>query len=129
MQGEQLVAGVLAAIDLIVKGIQAASQSPRHESPIVAFLTPLYKLVDKSCRKHCLNCRYTFLVYNGSVHYWHISRILQRDGLRAHLIASQQIVVEAVRKLPGKQDWLARLLLQLALALLEVMLLPVACSS
>ena len=68
------------------------------------------------------NCllRYDVLVYNGSVHYWQVSRILQREGLRSHLLPSCQIVVDAVRKVPNKQEWLSSLLLQLALAQLEV---------
>ena len=64
--------------------------------------------------------RYGLLVYNGSVHYWRISRILQREGLRAHVLPSEQIVVDAVRKLPDKQELLSSLLLQLALGQLEV---------
>ena len=67
-----------------------------------------------------INCRYGVLVYNGSVHYWQISRILQREGLQCHLLPSEQIVVDAVRKLPDKQEWLSSLLLQLALGQLEV---------
>ena len=59
-------------------------------------------------------------MYNGSVHYWHISRVLQREGLRCHLLPSEQTVVDAVRKLPDKQEWLSSLLLQLALGQLEV---------
>ena len=65
-------------------------------------------------------CRYGFLVYNGSVHYWHISQALQREGRRSHLLPSTQAVVDAVRKLPDKQEWLSFLLLQLALTQLEV---------
>lgn len=67
-----------------------------------------------------INCRYGILVYNGSVHYWQISRVLQREGLRYHLLPSEQVVVDAVRKLPDKQEWLSSLLLQLALGQLEV---------
>jgi hypothetical protein len=32
--------------------------------------------------------RHGFLVVNGSVHHWHAARLLQRDGTRAHLVAS-----------------------------------------
>ena len=67
-----------------------------------------------------VNCRYGLIVYNGSVHYWHISRVLQREGLRCHLLPSEQTVVDAVRKLPDKKEWLSSLLLQLALGQLEV---------
>lgn len=66
------------------------------------------------------NCRYGFIVYNGSVHYWQISRVLQREGLRCHLLPSEQSVVDAVRRLPDKKEWLSSLLLQLALGQLEV---------
>jgi len=59
-------------------------------------------------------------VYNGSVHYWHISQALQREGRRCHLLASAQTVVDAARQLSDKQGWLSCLLLQLALAQLEV---------
>jgi hypothetical protein len=34
-------------------------------------------------------CRYSHLVYNGSVHYWHVARPLQCDKLRHHLLPSQ----------------------------------------
>ena len=67
-----------------------------------------------------ISCRYGVLVYNGSIHYWHISRVLQREGLRCHLLPSEQTIVDAVRKLPDKQEWLSSLLLQLALGQLEV---------
>ena len=59
-------------------------------------------------------------MYNGSIHYWHVARLLHRDGLRVHVLPSQQTVVDAVRKLPDQQEWLASLLLQLALSQLEV---------
>lgn len=84
------------------------------------------KLQELFCPKPCntlnlsSNCRYSLLVYNGSVHYWHISRVLQREGLRCHLLPSEQTVVDAVRKLPDRQSWLSCLLLQLALGQLEV---------
>ncbi len=67
-------------------------------------------------------------MYNGSVHYRHISQALQREGRRCHLLASAQTVVDAVRKLSDKQGWLSCLLLQLALAQLEVgHLAPMLC--
>lgn len=40
--------------------------------------------------------------------------------MRCHLLPSGQTVVDAVRKLPDKQEWLSSLLLQLALGQLEV---------
>ena len=67
-----------------------------------------------------INCLYVFLVYICSLHYWQISRVFQWEGLRCHLRPSEQTVVDAVRKLPDKQEWLSSLLLQLALGQLEV---------
>lgn len=34
--------------------------------------------------------RYSHLVYNGSVHYWHVASLLQCDKLRHHLLPSQE---------------------------------------
>ena len=81
----------------------------------IVLTEPDHKLTLSIC------CRYGVLVYNGSVHYWQISRVLQREGLRRHLLPSEQTVVDAVRKLPDKQEWLSTLLLQLALGQLEVL--------
>ena len=121
MQGQALVAGTLSAIDSVLTGINAAAQNPRcitcllQMAATLAVLSGTRKLKLKaSC------CRYGWLVYNGSVHYWRIARILHREGLRTHLLASQQTVVDAVRKLPDQQGWLASMLLQLALSQLEV---------
>ena len=44
------------------------------------------------CYTHC--CRYLFLLYNGTVHYWHVSRPLQRDKMRGHLLATAEKVVQ-----------------------------------
>lgn len=35
-------------------------------------------------------CRYSHLVYNGSVHFWHVARPLQCNKLRSHLLPSQE---------------------------------------
>ena len=40
--------------------------------------------------------RYKFLVYNGSVHFWRITRFLQTDGLRRALLPQLQKVVDAI---------------------------------
>lgn len=37
-----------------------------------------------------LTSRYSHLVYNGSVHYWHAARPLQCEKLRHHLLHSQE---------------------------------------
>jgi hypothetical protein len=36
------------------------------------------------CHPAC--CSYAALLYNGSVHFWHAARPLQRDGLRVQLL-------------------------------------------
>lgn len=38
--------------------------------------------------------RYQFLVYNASVHHWRVVAPLHRDGLRHHLLASTERVVQ-----------------------------------
>jgi hypothetical protein len=43
---------------------------------------------DKACC--AVSCRYSHLVYNGSVHFWHVARPLQCDKLRSHLLPSQE---------------------------------------
>ena len=121
MQGEELVQGVLNAIEPVVKGIQIAAQNAR--CAVLHFCISLEVYVELAFPAHneqVTACRYGFLVYNGSVHYWRISQALQREGRRCHLLASTQTIVDAVRKLSDKQGWLSCLLLQLALAQLEV---------
>lgn len=51
------------------------------------------------------NERYLFLVFNGSVHHWHVSRPLQRDSMRAHLLPSMEKVMAALEKVPGQDEW------------------------
>ncbi|GMH40123.1 hypothetical protein BSKO_08027 [Bryopsis sp. KO-2023] len=65
------------------------------------------------------NDRYAFLVYNGSVHFWHISRPLQRECLRKHLLESQQAVVEALEQVPAPEAWKVRNKINLALCFAE----------
>jgi hypothetical protein len=42
-------------------------------------------------------------VYDASVHYWHVSRPLQKPGTRQHLVASSAAVVEALKKVAGHE--------------------------
>ena len=64
--------------------------------------------------------RYAFLVYNGTVHYWQVSRPLQRDGKRASLLASQEPFVQAlVATVTGQEEWKARCLGALGMCYLE----------
>lgn len=34
------------------------------------------------------------MCYNGSVHYWRVTRVLQRDGVRVHLLPSMEQIVK-----------------------------------
>jgi hypothetical protein len=43
--------------------------------------------------------RYTFLVYNASVHYWNIARPLLRNGTRAVLLESMIRTVTMLEKM------------------------------
>jgi hypothetical protein len=43
--------------------------------------------------------RYSFLIYNASVHYWNIVRPLLRDGTRAPLLESISRVVATLEKM------------------------------
>ena len=54
--------------------------------------------------------RYTFLVYNGSVHHWHAVQPLQRRGLRHHILPSMLAVMAALGKVPGHEEWKVRVL-------------------
>ena len=53
-------------------------------------------------------CRYTFLVYNGSVKYWHVSRPLQRAAMRKYLLPSMERVMAVLDKVPGHEEWKVR---------------------
>lgn len=54
------------------------------------------------------SCRYTFLVYNGSVKYWHVSRPLQRAAMRKYLLPSMERVMAVLDKVPGHEEWKVR---------------------
>lgn len=47
-----------------------------------------------SLRRPLDNHRYSFLLYNASVYYWWASRPLQREGVRSHLLASQDRICQ-----------------------------------
>lgn len=63
--------------------------------------------------------RYTYMCYNASVHYWHVTRELQRPGVRAPLLPSMETVVKAVDGVPGQEEWKVQLRTNLALAYAE----------
>jgi hypothetical protein len=58
-------------------------------------------------------------VYNGSVTHWHVSRPLQRDAMRKHLLPSMEKVMGALEKVPGQEEWKVRNLMSLALCQAE----------
>ena len=90
--GQALVQGTLSALEEIVKGVQAASRSASG--------------------------RHSFLAYNGSVHYWTVSRPLQREGVRPLLLPTLEAVCSALATaaadVPGLDAWRARYLTLLA---------------
>lgn len=54
-----------------------------------------------ACGWLCDRGRYTYLIYNGSVHYWHASRPLQCDQLRSHLLPSAERLNQVWAKMPA----------------------------
>ena len=59
------------------------------------------------------------MCYNASVHYWHVTRVLQRPGVRAPLLPSMEAVVKAVDGVPGQEEWKVQLRTSLALTYAE----------
>ncbi|GFH19939.1 uncharacterized protein HaLaN_16976, partial [Haematococcus lacustris] len=90
--GQPLVDSTLEAIRHVQQGLELAASNP---------------------------ARYLFLVYNGSVHHWHVSRPLQRDKLRHHLLPSMEKVWQALEKVPNHEEWKVRNLMALALCQAE----------
>lgn len=70
LKGKPLVDGIQEAIKHLLAGLAIAQSTPR----------------------------YTSLIYNGSVQYWHTSRHLQRDKMRHILVASQEAFCNALDK-------------------------------
>ncbi|KAF8063688.1 CFAP46 [Scenedesmus sp. PABB004] len=67
-KGQALVAATLEAVSHVMAGVElAAAGGPRH----------------------------AHLVYNGSVHFWHVCRPLHTDGLRAHLLPASERLNQA----------------------------------
>jgi len=86
LKGPELVERTLAATAAILEGMELAASYPRH----------------------------TFLVYNGSVHFWHASWVLQREGMRKHVVDHLSRVVEYLRAVQGQDRWRSRLNIALA---------------
>ena len=91
LKGPELVAATVEAIKHVLEGIATAQANDRH----------------------------TFLLYNGSVHYWHVSRPLQRPGLRSHLGASLETVLKALERVGGQDEWRIRNMMNLAMCQFE----------
>eukprot|EP00873_Tetraselmis_striata_P015149 jgi/Tetstr1/435413/TSEL_024322.t1 len=92
LKGQDLITGTLDALKFLQQGLAVAKPNPR----------------------------YAFLVYNGTVHYWHVSRPLQRDGMRSSLLPSQEAFVQAlVASVAGQEEWKARCLGALAMCYAE----------
>ncbi|MEW5319069.1 MAG: hypothetical protein WDW38_010242 [Sanguina aurantia] len=86
-KGAAVIEGTLEAIKHLMRGMEVAVANPR----------------------------YTFLVYNGSVHHWHVARPLMRESLRTVLLPSMERVVAALERVPGQEAWKVRNLMNLAL--------------
>ncbi|CAG9462689.1 unnamed protein product [Pedinophyceae sp. YPF-701] len=90
-KGQELVDSTLQAANLIMAGMRQAGTNPR----------------------------YKFLVYNGSVHFWHCSWPLHRAGLRHHVLAMTKECCALLQSVAGTSEWRAKLLLALARCLAE----------
>ena len=79
LTGQDLVTGVERALKCLLEGIKVALQ----------------------------DSRYVFLLYDASVHYWNISRPLQKSGTRRHLVDASTSVNDALQKVSGHEEWKA----------------------
>jgi tetratricopeptide (TPR) repeat protein len=77
LKGEPLVESVHAALKCLSEGLEVALGDPR----------------------------YLFLVYDASVHYWKISRPLQKPGTRKHLIETSSAITKALESVSGHEEW------------------------
>jgi len=93
LKGEELVEGLLSTLGLVVEGIQRAEKDPRHH----------------------------FLMFNGAMHFYRISRQLQRKGLRRHLTKSIDTVAGCLsgKYFKGGHEWRANFFVAQALCLAE----------
>eukprot|EP00200_Dunaliella_tertiolecta_P013666 CAMPEP_0202394750 /NCGR_PEP_ID=MMETSP1127-20130417/93597_1 /ASSEMBLY_ACC=CAM_ASM_000462 /TAXON_ID=3047 /ORGANISM="Dunaliella tertiolecta, Strain CCMP1320" /LENGTH=1471 /DNA_ID=CAMNT_0048997397 /DNA_START=145 /DNA_END=4558 /DNA_ORIENTATION=- len=92
LKGQPLIDGTLEAVRHVLAGLSLAEQNSK---------------------------RYTFLLYNGSVHHWHVVQPLQRAGLRHHMLPSMLAVMAALNKVPGHEEWKIRNMMSMALCLAD----------
>lgn len=113
-KGQALVDAVLEAVGSIMRGVDIAATNPRWALVCRYKHAVTARTVSSCCQCHklssqlgqhkatgrefasacrgvvCVLRRYSHLIYNGSVHYWHAARPLQCDKLRHHLLLSQE---------------------------------------
>lgn len=130
-KGNELVERTLDAIAIITEGMELAKANPRSgnggktrsphvSTPHIPLPTPLLPLPLLQRPHPLLARRHTFLIYNGSVHFWHASWVLQRAGMRKHVVEPTQRVVQFLQSVQGQNTWRARLQIALARGLAEV---------
>jgi hypothetical protein len=98
-KGEKLITGTKAAIEQIELGLGLAKTSQR----------------------------YSFLLYNGSVHFWHVARPLMRPGTWHLLHPHLSSLLPVVLGLAGHDKWKVQLAVALAMCLGEVCIQPLSC--
>ncbi|WIA22560.1 hypothetical protein OEZ85_000994 [Tetradesmus obliquus] len=111
-KGQALVDGVLEALRYILQGAELAAANPRQ-----AAVALVAAAAATAASYH--GFLYTYLIYNGSVHYWHASRPLQCDQLRSHLLPSAERLNQLLDKVEGQQAWRVRHLMALAMCQAE----------
>jgi len=89
-------------------GLVAARAAPLKGQPLVDGVLEAVKHIMAGLAIAGANPRYAGLVYNGTVHYWHAARPLQRDRMRPLLLPSQEAVCAALDKVPELHEWKAR---------------------
>ena len=79
LTGQALVTGVESALKCLLEGLRVALE----------------------------DSRYIFLLYDASVHYWNISRPLQKSGSRRYLVEASTSINDALQKVSGHEEWKA----------------------
>lgn len=118
-KGQALIDGTLASIKHILAGLKVRPRAWGCGAVHVCWRSPLDSGCPTRVQVASASARYQFLVYNGSVHYWHVSRPLQRVGLRSQIVESFSQVLQALAQLPGHAAWRGRLQSAYGMALFE----------